>query len=280
MEEEGRRTRSQAAPEWTVQESVILVNEMSSVEREWSNTLSSFQKWEIIAENCLLQAKVNRGLNQCRRKWESLLADYTTIQQWESKVRADWSYWSLTAHRRTQLELPHYFDTQLFNAIRDHLKALDLAGGGSCDSDSDSDPEPHHLLLNFSPQSSASGSKKKMRTSKRNRGKTEKLKGCRHIKVERCNLEEKVECIDDEKTMPREEKEQTLTAKLRENAELINAILEGMVNQDVDYKLPDKKNVEAVKEDLTRRQSDSLIVCLGNIANALYQLSNLVQEGS
>ncbi|KAF5748062.1 hypothetical protein HS088_TW04G00010 [Tripterygium wilfordii] len=47
-----RRTRSQAAPDWKVHDSLILVNEMAAIEVDCSKALSSYQKWKIIAENC------------------------------------------------------------------------------------------------------------------------------------------------------------------------------------------------------------------------------------
>ncbi|KAI3681168.1 hypothetical protein L6452_35952 [Arctium lappa] len=49
MEQDGvgaLRTRSRVAPDWTVEESLILVNEVEA------DCLASFQKWKIIVENC------------------------------------------------------------------------------------------------------------------------------------------------------------------------------------------------------------------------------------
>lgn len=82
MEEpqESHRTRSKAAPDWTVEESLILVNEISAVESEWGPTLPSFQKWQQIVHNCNA-LDVNRNLNQCKRKWDALLAAYRRAKQ-------------------------------------------------------------------------------------------------------------------------------------------------------------------------------------------------------
>lgn len=82
MEEQScgsRRTRSQAAPDWTVQESAILINEINAVESEWGGTLPSFQKWQQIVENCNA-LEVNRTLNQCKRKWDALLNEYKRLK--------------------------------------------------------------------------------------------------------------------------------------------------------------------------------------------------------
>jgi hypothetical protein len=75
-----RRTRSQAAPEWTVTESLILVNEIAAVEADCSVEFSSYQQWDIISENCAA-LDVDRNLAQCRRKWRSLLAEYDDVRK-------------------------------------------------------------------------------------------------------------------------------------------------------------------------------------------------------
>lgn len=74
-----RRTRSQAAPDWTVTESLILINEVAAVEADCSVALSSYQRWNIIADNCAA-LDVPRNLAQCRRKWRSLLAEYDAVR--------------------------------------------------------------------------------------------------------------------------------------------------------------------------------------------------------
>lgn len=75
-----RRTRSQVAPEWTLTELLILVNEIAAVEADWSVQLSSYQQWDIISENCAA-LDVDRNLAQCRRKWQSLLAEYDDFRK-------------------------------------------------------------------------------------------------------------------------------------------------------------------------------------------------------
>ncbi|CAK9169888.1 unnamed protein product [Ilex paraguariensis] len=130
-----RRTRSQVAPDWTVQESLILVNEINATERDCRNTLSSFQKWQIIAENCKA-LEVHRSMNQCKRKWDSLLAEYERIKQLESEAGPG-SYWSLDGHKRRELGLADNFDTYLFKVIDDSIKGKE----GRPDTDPEMDPE-------------------------------------------------------------------------------------------------------------------------------------------
>lgn len=81
MDEPGgsRRTRSRAAPDWTAEESLILVNEINAVESEWGATLPSFQKWQQIVENCNA-LEVSRNLNQCKRRWDELLSEYRRVK--------------------------------------------------------------------------------------------------------------------------------------------------------------------------------------------------------
>lgn len=120
------RTRSKVAPDWTVEESLILVNEVSAVEADCGDTLASFQKWKIIVENCNALG-VNRNLNQCRRKWDSLLSDYKKIKQSGSRKVS--------------------FNSELFKVIEWYVR--DYEGG--CDTDPDSDPEalPEPVLASF-----------------------------------------------------------------------------------------------------------------------------------
>lgn len=137
MERGSRRTRSQAAPDWTLQESLTLVNEIKAVEAEAGGTMSSFQKWQLTVEHCNA-LDVGRSMDQCKRKWESLLDDYRRVKPWEAK------YWtaSLGDGRRKELGLPEGFDLELFEAIDGYVKMQGMdAGGADTDPDQDSDPE-------------------------------------------------------------------------------------------------------------------------------------------
>ena len=132
-----RRTRSQAAPEWSAVAELVLVNEIAAVESDCATELSSYQKWKIIAENCAAQ-DVPRTLSQCRRKWDSLLEDYRRVQKFESlRSRKASAYWSLQSERREKLGLPRSFDRALFAAIGDLLRARE----NRPESEPDEDPE-------------------------------------------------------------------------------------------------------------------------------------------
>ncbi|KAJ0427984.1 putative transcription factor MYB family [Helianthus annuus] len=117
-------TRSKAAPDWTVEESLILVNEVTAIEADCRDTLSSFQKWKIIVENCNALG-VNRNLNHCRRKWDSLLSDYKKIKQSGSKKAS--------------------FNSELFKGIERYVR--DFEGGGyDTEADTDTDAPPAFVL--------------------------------------------------------------------------------------------------------------------------------------
>lgn len=85
-----------------------------------------------------------------------------------------------------------------------------------------------------------------------------------------------VECIPEETNT--DSKEETMATMLWESAMQINSILEGNLGDDLDYKLADSKNSEALEIDFTRRKGDKLIDCLGKISATLNQLSDLVQK--
>ncbi|GAB4854095.1 hypothetical protein Ancab_022678 [Ancistrocladus abbreviatus] len=130
-----RRTRSQVAPEWSVQDALILINEISAVEGDCAKALSSYQKWTIIAENCTA-LEVVRNAYQCRRKWDSLLSEYKMIKGWELRSE-DNVYWSIDHEMRKKLGLPIDFDEVLYSAIDTLVKAQEERS----DTESDSDPE-------------------------------------------------------------------------------------------------------------------------------------------
>uniref|UniRef100_A0A5B7AZ74 Myb-like domain-containing protein n=1 Tax=Davidia involucrata TaxID=16924 RepID=A0A5B7AZ74_DAVIN len=299
-----RRTRSQVAPDWSVQESMILVNEIAAVEGDCLKTLSSYQKWMIIVENCNA-LDVARSLNQCRRKWDSLLSEYKKIKKWESESKPR-SYWSLDSERRREFGLSENFDPELFKVIDEHVKKQE----DRSDTDPDSDPEATADVLDAIAES---GSKKqKRRGMHQKRSAERRVKPQKHsidekIKPEQSSIEEKVKppkCIIEEKTMPKqssieqkvkpprpsidekimheessiEDKKEMMAAKLGENAELINAILQGNLSE-MDFRLADLKN-ESFQTDLMRRQGDKLIAGLGNLADTLDQFCDLVQQCS
>ncbi|KAK4748062.1 hypothetical protein SAY87_014658 [Trapa incisa] len=130
-----RRTRSQGATEWSDAQSLILVNEIAAVDGDCLDTISSYQKWKIIAQNCTL-LDVARTSSQCRRKWESLLVQYKKIKGYNGQ----WShgrYWSLEPNQRKGLDLPVTFDLELFKAIKNLLR---IKEAGS-ESDTENNPE-------------------------------------------------------------------------------------------------------------------------------------------
>nr|XP_043629535.1 trihelix transcription factor ASR3-like isoform X2 [Erigeron canadensis] len=258
----GLRTRSKLAPDWTVEESLILVNEVTAVESDCRDTLESFQKWKIIVENCNALG-VNRNQNQCRRKWESLLSDYRKIKQSSSKKAAT-------------------FNNDLFNLIEWYVKEFE-DGGTNQDKDSDAgldldvdvnmdmDVEPEPVLASIMKSAGSKKRRSKIKTQKQSKEITTKPK--RHnkteeIAVEECSSKPKHHTSNGSMTpeeISRDMQEQILAEKLRENAELIEAIVK-----------QDSMNNEST-HDSTRRDGDRLIDCLSNLVVALNQLSKFVQ---
>lgn len=86
--------------------------------------------------------------------------------------------------------------------------------------------------------------------------------------------------IKDVKKVVEGETEQLVAERLRENAELVHAILRGNLSENAKYGLSDIKDSEAHQTELTRRQADSLITCLGDVVDNLNQLLVLVHNVS
>ncbi|KAH7573937.1 hypothetical protein JRO89_XS03G0229300 [Xanthoceras sorbifolium] len=260
-----RCMRSQVGPDWTVKESLILVNEIAAVDADCLKALSTYQKWKIISENCTA-LDVPRSSNQCRRKWDSLLAHYTTI-----------------VNSKKNQNFPSNFDQDLFKAIDDLVRAK----GNQSDTDPDSDPEAKSDLCEVIAQL---GSKRQRRhctpaescsEEKALKEKHQKIcteeKQCKNYVEEwprkgQADKKSQKSHLEQNNTSSIKEKEQMMVAKLRENAELVHAI----ATENADYSAANSRNVQDYKSEFARRQGDKLIECLGEIVKSLNQLSDHV----
>ncbi|XP_073050991.1 uncharacterized protein [Primulina eburnea] len=283
------RTRSKAAPDWSAEESLILINEINAIESEWGAALPSYQKWKQIVDNCN-SLDVNRNLNQCRRKWDELFSDYRRVKNGSGGNGS--------------------LHGELFDAIDQCVSAKGKRSGGDevvdegidgleaaklvedeeeeeqavMDTDPDSDPEAQGRVTKFFE----TGSKKQNRRTKRKKRRIEKLNPWGYFTSPKVKLEEssninaKFEDTNSnvgslpESTI--ETKEQIMCTILRENAFQINALLECNIDDDADYKLANPKIAEAVQTDLTRQQGDKLIVYLEKISRTLKDFSDLVEQ--
>ncbi|GFQ03694.1 hypothetical protein PHJA_002513200 [Phtheirospermum japonicum] len=279
------RTRSRAAPDWTVEESLILVNEINAVESEWGPTLPSFQKWQQIVENCNA-LDVSRNLNQCKRKWDALLSEYR-------RVRHEPADGSLPVELFEAIEICVNDKGKRSVGSEDDEAALAVAAPAAekdeqlvMETDPDSDPEAQGRVTKFFFKT---GSKKQRRRMKRKKRRLQTLSPwgystnpkTKHeesssVNEKVTNTENVAESLPEQGNV--ETQEQIMSNMLYENALQIHAILEGNIADDVDYKLADLKNAEAVQIDFTRRRGDKLIDCLGNISVTLNQLCDLVQQ--
>ncbi|XP_058724764.1 uncharacterized protein LOC131596197 [Vicia villosa] len=288
-----RRTRSQAAPEWTVTESLILVNEIATVEADWSVQLSSYQQWEIISENCAVM-DVDRSLAQCRRKWQSLLAEYDDFRKRQKSTNLDPELFGaierVVKGREERGEIDHESDPEMVNE-EDFDASVEIETGprrkrrrGKSEKhwvhkrkeSHDEEPENNHLEVEYLKDFLGKKSKLK-RTAKRR----PKLIESSPLK----NLTELDENHDIEKSKPeksvgnitnnrREENEEILTLKLQELAIEIREISA----ESADCKEANSENIEDYHTEFTRRQGDKLIARLGNFSNTLKQLCDLLQE--
>ncbi|KAK1367631.1 putative homeodomain-like, Myb-like domain protein [Heracleum sosnowskyi] len=260
------RTRSQAAPDWTHQEHLILVNEITAVERDCLNTFSSFQKWQIIVENCNALG-LNRSLNQCKKMWNTLFDDFNNLKN---------------------------FDAEVYKGIEEFVRVRD----GRSESDPDSDPvvkdvKGDELLVSVFKRSVSPHPKKYNRkiTPKKHflegwgaRRKSSKIvrkpnKLCRsEVKVEVECPKESVDVKNEKKESDQEEKVQRMTIELLNSAEQINTVLEGKFVEEVDYVLTDLESAKTTQAVNVRRQGDELITCLENYTHTLDQLCLILKR--
>ncbi|XP_051119400.1 uncharacterized protein LOC127243434 [Andrographis paniculata] len=274
--EGSHRTRSKAAPDWTVPESLVLVNEISAVEAEWGATLPSFQKWQQIVENCN-SLDVNRSLNQCKRHWEALLSSYRRA--------------------RDDATGDFLFPVELFESVDRCVRgSAKNAGGGAeereematvamdekqvvteTDLDSELETQRHAPKLFL-----GTGSRKRKTRMKRQKRSLEARIPWGYFTSTKIKHEEPKNAGNRDTivgTMAEgtsETEDLSMAKILQENALQIHAILEGKLSNDDDA--DHKKNGEAVGTEFARRQGDQLIDCLGKISETLNQLCDLVQE--
>lgn len=289
-----RCTRSQVAPDWTVEDMLILVNEIAAVEADCSNALSTYQRWKIISENCTA-LDVPRSLNQCRRKWGSLLVEYNQIKQWESLSSG--SYWSLGIESRKQFGLPDYFDYELFKAIDNVVRAQE----DKADTDPESDPDAETDTLEIVAQLGSNGPTRRLNIMEQKpheiRKEDTKLKWCTEKshpgrKPQKSSAKKKllkndmkgkrtisIEAKEQTVAAFTEAKEQSLAAKLQESAELIHAIVKENLSEKAKRVNSTVKNAEEFKTDVIRRQGNRLIACLGVMIESLNQICDVVQNG-
>ncbi|XP_021744351.1 uncharacterized protein LOC110710370 [Chenopodium quinoa] len=254
------RSHLQAAAVWTAQDMLILVNEIAAVEGDWKNSLSTHQKWTIISETCTALG-VGKTANQCRRKWQSLLADYNLVKEWKLNSGSD-SYWSLGCDRRKEAGLPLEFDKDLYKAMEDFMKASDRA-----DTDPECDPDAGEVDVLDAEESGPKPKKRRRRS----------------IPKKRLSEGRKQPATEVEHVIPEppvaEDMEQILAAKLMENTELIHAILAGNVTENVDEDLTSVRNEESLKTENVIRKADKLVACLGDLAKNLEHLCGAVEKG-
>lgn len=242
-----RCTRSQKFPDWTMQELLVLVNEVAAVETEadYLVSMSSYQKWKLVSDNCN-SLGVCRSLNQCRKQWEHLVDDYKVIKDWE--FQSGISYWSLDKETLLEVGLPLSFDKHLFLFIHDNVNAQ--AGA-------DSDSDPDFKLLG------SSGLKKKRRCQRPQDSKNDELP-------------EVAAKLYDQADQRKHQQQEEMIVKLQEQADLIHAILKGVVNCN---SYNDLKSPEEVQIEKSRWQGSELIKVFGSLAGTIEQLSHIVQEG-
>lgn len=286
MERELRCTRSQAAPDWSVRECLTLINEISAIEGEWRQALASFQKWQLVVENCNA-LEVNRSLNQCKKKWDELRALYRKVKPWKS------SFWSFNTNKKRELGIPEEFDCELFKAIDRYFKKKGTEDNNAEGPETDPDTDHQHQANTnkFFLKTAPKKQRKKMVRRKRKIFESFQPWGASvgtNVKQEPSSLNEMPEVPRDKdddialkvELEPNTEggREKMMAAELLKNTELINAIIQGNLAEDGDIKLANMKTTEAVQADFTRLQGDKLIDCLGKIANKLNQICDLVQE--
>ncbi|KAG9143579.1 hypothetical protein Leryth_020795 [Lithospermum erythrorhizon] len=293
--ESRRLTRSESAAEWTVQETLILINSIQSIQSDWSHTLASFQKWQLVVHHCAA-LDVTRTFHQCKRKWAHLLAQFKSIKPFQQ------AYWAFDAPKRRELGLPDAFSAEVFQAVDCWFET----GKGGFDDD-----EEEVGMCDLRELLSEKGFKKQRKRAVPQKRKIDKrINPWRHVIVRKVSNDQdhldglidpsrskiavKVNsaadsiknCSDDNVELPNTRAvgkvkldpsnvkvdEHSIASNLLENMEMINSVLQGNLGEeDFDSKV-------ATQIDIARLQGDKLIHHLGKFSNTLEQLCNIFQQ--
>ncbi|XP_039788397.1 trihelix transcription factor ASR3-like isoform X2 [Panicum virgatum] len=310
-----RRTRSGGAPEWTPAETLALVAEVAAVDDGWSRSVSTFQKWAMVAENLAASEALassgparrrgsKRAAAECRRRWEALAAEHRAVRRWE--VRTGGRYWEMGAAARRKAGLPVEFDVEVYGAmdalirVEEALLAGAAAGGGD---------EVEGLV----------GSGAGVEVGEQDGGdyrevgeddvqEDEAVEEAKEEEEEVVEVEEEEEEEDDEEDNEEQEEMQMddgnpdasndlghemgtnsepvksqnnawdLANKLQENAQHIHTILKHETDEDAgqNHALAGLVSPDAMAT--TRQKADELIKSLGGLVSYLNQFTELVKE--
>ncbi|KAF3327788.1 Myb/SANT-like DNA-binding domain-containing protein [Carex littledalei] len=263
-----RCTRSRAAPDWSVADTLVLIEQIAAVDAElWSKSLSSFQKWKIVADNCA-QIGFHRSSNQCKRRWELLVSDYKKIRRWETMRNSNIglgpgsvSYWRLDPDWRERSGLPGLFNFEVYGAMDAVIKIE-----GSRDIDSE--------LLVIGPiepidgENNANANANPLSTVLAiPADNAEAFNAIEHHMHAPRHLDQKDKEEIDETLQSSEAWD--LAAKLQENAEHIQSILKGENGGDI---------CDNIDMAVAREKAEELIKSLGGLVQSLDEFTELVKS--
>ncbi|XP_068641550.1 trihelix transcription factor ASR3 [Aristolochia californica] len=239
-----RCTRSQVVPDWTVKEMLTFISEVAAVNEDSLKTLSSYQKWKIISDNCA-DLGVLRSSNQCRRKWDQMLTEYKEIRDWETQFRIG-SYWCLESERKKEFGLPAFFNREVFGALDAFLEAHES------ESESEVESESEGLI---SPVEAS-----KFKALVDSCGRNKKATGNNSLKANAGT-------------------EQIVAAKVQESARLLQNILRGDLSENGgrNQVLVGTSKADDIQAEFKRYQADELIKVFGTLVSSLHQLVELVK---
>lgn len=284
-----RCTRSQAAPQWTIEETLVLVSKIAALDEDWLKALSSYQRWKMIADNCV-SMDVMRSSNQCKRRWESLLSDYKKIRMWESNyARTSRSYWSLQPATRKQLRLPASFDHNVFGSMDAVIKAQEARIASAA---ADTDSEDLIGLSEVAKDDSNDDSEDTLEveaeasdydyriTLPEAKGQAQEIIGMLDAEMAAADADSASEETG-ATTSKSANKELEITNELHKNAEKIHAILRGELPDNVSHgRGPvDLTRPNAMETEFTKWQADELIKAFGVLVSTLDQFTELIKDG-
>ncbi|BFI09143.1 hypothetical protein MPTK1_3g01790 [Marchantia polymorpha subsp. ruderalis] len=251
---------------WTSHESMVLVSAKKQVEEDSSAPVRGGDaKWKQIAHICSSHC-VQRTSFQCRKRWNTLLAAYKKIKDWERKNGAE-SYWLMGGTDLRAKKLPAGFDEGIWNVMDSFLAGRPGVSPKLLAGDSDTPPGDHHASTTADALQADGGTSLLHGSTKAKREKEPALRKKRK-RAGGGSQEQQPLAADVE-----QKKTSTSQEPGTEALDRFSQYMSSIVNRAIECY---DRNSE-LNRNLRREQGENLVAVLGTLASAV---RDLVQQNS
>ncbi|CAN6281992.1 unnamed protein product [Urochloa humidicola] len=125
----GTLTRDYRRGNWTVPETMLLIEAKRKVHGERHPGDHGLARWRWVEDYCW-RAGCRRSHNQCNDRWDNLMRDYKKVRAYETAGSAP-SYWAMGKAERKERGLPSNLLREIYDAMGEVIEMRMSMGGGS-----------------------------------------------------------------------------------------------------------------------------------------------------